>query len=774
MDNRNNTDFSSSVNQLFKESVQDPKFSFLKGYQWMITQYYKNVVNKTSFGARGILLAWYMGIGKTLAAISVMMELIYSDDQRFNRYNSPSRPIVVLAMKSLHDNFRANVIKYVRFREATDPTFAMAGLSDEDILNWCERTIRFVTSNSSNMGQILARGGGSAYTDPYMGAAESLEIRLSAMVNDKSTALDGKFLIVDEVHILGRMIVNGSINGKKMYDMVMGAKNLNMLFLSGTPIATESFELVPIFNMLAGREVLPTHYVDWKRSFTTEDGSIKNKWIFQNRISGLVSFIKSDFVPGATHFPRDGGHHIIRVHMTKRQSFLYHMARDKENRENAKMKMRSAPTRTAALTKPKSAGGTSYKVASRQVSICAPETLGLDPVTGKSVNINDMFRFANVKLSDLKTSADLGSNKFKAILDIIQNKHAKQIGYVYCDFTSAGGIAAFARYLEINGYHRYTAGMEHTKSLDSMNDDIPIADDDPVIDTLVSEAVAVKDIFDDHDDSNIQTRKGGGSNSTYAIFSGGESPEDREAIRKVFNSKENIYGDKIQIMLLSSAGAVGVDLMHCRFGMFLGPVWTGEQAEQIKYRGFRNGSHSDMPIEEQEMTIYTFLSVPNDRPIDTVTGQPKPGEKGVLGVLAESTEEEIFRAAGERTLGNATYIIAMAEAACDCTFWGKTSGCRMCTPSGKKLFHDGNSSNPADLFMEDLKASDPCQGIQKKELQVSEIIVGEITYMYSESTKSAYGYDIFLFDQRVNGYRRIHEHDPRFINVITAIGRTNN
>jgi hypothetical protein len=839
---RNNTDFSASADNFLRQQHPDrEKVAFLKEYQWLISQFYAhNFTNSVAFGGRGMLLAWYMGIGKTMAAVAIVMDLIFS-----GKGSHSARPIVLLAMKSLHANFRANIHKYAQLRKQTDPTHKIATMSAVELDHWIDENVRFVTANSSRMGESLANSlslGASTFAsradnnqtlfaaadgsiiesnrqmrsegaDSIIGGAESiLEKKLNAITDTgDSTALDGKFLIVDEVHNLCRSIVNGGTNGRKFYDLVMGAKRLNLLFLSGTPIATESYELVPMFNMLAGKEIFSPYYVDWKRNFADSTGAIKNKWIFQNMISGLVSFIKSDFVPGDTHFPRDQGNKVIRVKMTKQQNFVYLMARDKELKENQKMTSHGTVARSVPLSKGRSANGTSYKVASRQVSICSP--IGLGGGIGGENTASDpknMFKFSTVQLNKINSTADFNSNKFKTAVDIIRS-HSGQIGFVYCDFVSAGGIASFARYLEICGYSRYRGAGANITALDTFVEtefEEVVADDfmpseggvaparssvaparsstfaspvDNIVnnDTHSTFAPPANDIVNGSYDENKYPIFGGmdeqpsageakvglppsGSRLNYGIFSGNETPEEREQVRVAFNHANNMHGSVISVILLSSTGATGLDLAHCRYGIILSPVWTGEQAEQIKYRGFRNGSHIDMPEAEQTMTMYTLLSVPIDRPV-APSGEPRAGVEPAKGVdpdLWMSTDEEIFEAATSRTIANGTFIEAMAQSACDCTFYGKTPGCRMCAPSSKRLF--------ADTFEETSKMQDPCAGFEKKTIDVKSVTVDGVEFRYSVGN-GAFGYDIFVYDKLIAGWRKLPAYDGRYQQVIDAL-----
>ena len=64
--------------------------------------------------------------------------------------------------------------------------------------------------------------------------------------------LHNKIVIWDEVHNLGNLMVSNSENAKLYYNMFMNAKNVKIIFLSGTPIINRIFEITKIYNILRG------------------------------------------------------------------------------------------------------------------------------------------------------------------------------------------------------------------------------------------------------------------------------------------------------------------------------------------------------------------------------------------------------------------------------------------------------------------------------------------------------------------------------------------
>src|SRR3989344_8598673 len=361
---RNNTSFSIKLFEYLKNVKIDSKWNFLKYYQNIVRVY----MLSNDIGARGLLLYHSMGMGKSIEAVAIAMEFI---DER--------QPIILLT-KSLQDNFHDNIIKYMKLRSKYDPKFVIGTLNDKDLKNYINKKFSFVSMNASNMmKQMLNASEGTI--------GKEMDKILSRKMKDivKLGTLDNKLLIIDEAHNLFRAVTNGSQNAKELYDMIITSNNLKIVLLTGTPIATDPFELSVCFNMLAGKlnmPILPEDYNDFYKYFVDVDNqTIKNKEKFQNRIMGLVSFISHKSIPGkkanityigsTADFPEELETIIRYVPMSQDQYVMYLLARDKELEE--KKKYPPHPLRPVpSMQKPRDTRASSYRVKSRQVSNFSP------------------------------------------------------------------------------------------------------------------------------------------------------------------------------------------------------------------------------------------------------------------------------------------------------------------------------------------------------------------------------------------------------------------
>lgn len=94
----------------------------------------------------------------------------------------------------------------------------------------------------------------------------------------------------------------------------------------------------------------------------------------------------------------------------------------------------------------------------------------------------------------------------------------------------------------------------------------------------------------------------------YAVWSGEESFEDREKIKEIFNSKNNIKGTKIKLILGSPAIKEGVTLLRVSQVHILEPYWNMSRIEQVIGRAVRYCSHRDIEPEKRKVKIYIYIA----------------------------------------------------------------------------------------------------------------------------------------------------------------------
>lgn len=198
-------------------------------------------------GYRGLLVYHGMGSGKTCSSIITAMQF------------PTKRKIVVLLKGSLRENFYTE----------------MGKCGPKEFRGKPNDAIRKLINRPDGRFFIYAYNSDSAVSGIRKMKKKGME-----------SGLDGKFLIVDEVHNLVSMIANPEgKRGKLLLTDIMMAKDLKILFLSGTPIINKPFELAILFNMLR-RGIFPYTRIKFDEQFLGHAGVDE----FKRRIRGLVSY----------------------------------------------------------------------------------------------------------------------------------------------------------------------------------------------------------------------------------------------------------------------------------------------------------------------------------------------------------------------------------------------------------------------------------------------------------------------------------------------------
>jgi hypothetical protein len=148
------------------------------------------------------------------------------------------------------------------------------------------------------------------------------------------------------------------------------------------------------------------------------------------------------------------------------------------------------------------------------------------------------------------------SIKFSKILKKINKCHGKV--FVYSTFRSFGGLESFIKVLNLCGYKDYESNGDGKKR--------------------------------------------------YGIFSGDENSYEKERIKEIYNRDNNIYGDKLKILLLSPAAREGLSLYNVRQVHILEPYWNFSRIAQILGRAVRYCSHKALPEELRNVNAYIYIA----------------------------------------------------------------------------------------------------------------------------------------------------------------------
>ena len=513
-------------------------------------------------------------------------------------------------------------------------------------------------------------------------------------------SIDNHTIVIDEAHNLVSMIVSNSKKGPELYKMLMNAKNLKIVALSGTPIINYPFEIAILCNILRGYIEVPTFFiktlknsgnlqwqmnilkektmdlenVDWvdtqqrylyvyltipshdpsfdeiiqkiQKNATkfgvqidyietkkyslypdnaeefqsyfieeTQDGEfLKNLDLLRRRMTGLISYYRGG---KPIFYPRMNPTQFINVPMSDYQYQVYKDVREVE-RDKEKTGIMQKLYSTGSDPKSKKISSL-FRVFTRQFSnfvfpleierpfirkfLADARKKKLEKKAKKSNKASNELSELEKENKRMTEENTLNKKDKEIIADAIrklsenrdtylQNKPDQLQRYspkmaamlenmnkspglilVYSAFRSLEGIGIFSLVLETNGWLRY--------DIESPN----------------------------------RPNKG---EKRFAIYSGEEDEETREKLRAVYNSPENKYGEELMALLVTSAGAEGIDLKNIRQVQIMEPFWHDMRINQVIGRANRYLSHIELPEKDREVDVFRYMTVltPEQRKID--------------------------------------------------------------------------------------------------------------------------------------------------------------
>lgn len=233
---------------------------------------------------RGLLLYYGLGIGKTCTAITIA-EAILTKKQVVIFSKTNLEPNWIKEIRNCGSDYLKNHNYWV-FKEVEeiDNTYNSKGKIDGlkqliNELNIPQSVISInggvflvdYTKNMSNFNDLK-----STYREKLDRQIESMIDERFQFVHSDNTSLwkkfnpefiNNKIVIWDEVHNLGNTMASKSQNAEKFYNMFMNAKNVKIIFLSGTPIINRIFEITKIYNILRG--YMSVLEIQFKSTFDT-------------------------------------------------------------------------------------------------------------------------------------------------------------------------------------------------------------------------------------------------------------------------------------------------------------------------------------------------------------------------------------------------------------------------------------------------------------------------------------------------------------------------
>lgn len=387
------------------------------------------------------------------------------------------------------------------------------------------------------------------------------------------------------------------------------------------------------------KKALPDSFDEFVLRYVDEnDRKLKNTDALKRRILGLSSYFRSAQESLLPKFDKQLGvdYHIVRVTMSDVQFKVYESARVEERKiETAKPKKSTAedyqeksstyrifsrlfcnfiiPDRPIPIRKKKTEEEGKKEEESNMVDLLkqgkkieAKQDVQDDregEIEGDEVledlgGTTYMEQLKN-KMKEMEENSEnfftpealqTYSPKFLHILENIQDPQYQGLHLLYTQFRTAEGVGLFTLVLDKNGFTQFKI-RKNTAGLWQI--DIPEADE---------------------------------GKPTYALYTGTETVEEKEIVRKIYNGewddipdsissvlkskyRNNNMGEVIKVFMITSSGSEGINLRNTRYVHLMDPYWHPVRSEQVIGRARRICSHKDLPPALQTVEVFVYLMV---------------------------------------------------------------------------------------------------------------------------------------------------------------------
>jgi hypothetical protein len=147
-----------------------------------------------------------------------------------------------------------------------------------------------------------------------------------------------------------------------------------------------------------------------------------------------------------------------------------------------------------------------------------------------------------------------------------------------------------------------------------------------------------------------------------------------DSIKRSLVNKSNLRGDLLRVMFITQSGAEGISLKNVRQVHVVEPYWNQNREDQVIGRARRMCSHSTLPPQERNFTVYKYLMHLSDSQRKITENE---ANKNIIfssdGNL--TTDEQISKIAARKYRVISKFLKSLERAAVDCRLHQSHVGC---------------------------------------------------------------------------------------------------
>lgn len=148
----------------------------------------------------------------------------------------------------------------------------------------------------------------------------------------------------------------------------------------------------------------------------------------------------------------------------------------------------------------------------------------------------------------------------------------------------------------------------------------------------------------------------------FAVWDGSTKDADKQLVKQIVNARDNLYGDKIRVILGSPSVKEGVSFKHLQHMHMLDPVWNQSAKDQVEGRAIRFCSHVDIDEKEhaplkRKVIIHIYKLMPRKGGLVTQTCDQKIYDEVIVNKakLVKAAERALQKVAIDNLLFRSLY-----------------------------------------------------------------------------------------------------------------------
>jgi len=589
-----------------------------------------------------LLLYHGLGTGKTCSAIGVA-----EDMRQYLKKFQVNKSIIIVASPNVQSNFKLQLFDESKLVEKNGEWF-FQGCVGNSIINEIN-PIGIKNYPRDKVIQQIKAVIKKNYT--FMGYIQLANIirSLSQDIKKLKKEFNGRLVIIDEYHNMRTAFDSEDARAQKKETtkqldiLVENADNLRLLLLSATPMYNSHKEIIWTLNLLNKNDKRPL--IREKDIFTkngdfTENG--KQRLIEAAR--GYISFVKGDnpyVFPFRVYPQRENKNFQI----IDPDDFPTTQLNDLEIPEEDRLQVLSGQLTGVKIMK---------KQYNRYQYI-------LDNTIGQSENFESLTGFtytdlqlplqglnitypANINEGDVSPNSLVGTEGLSRVVRYTNTSSKKG------DFEYIEGQEGF---FHPDRIINYSCKIERICREVANSNGVVLIYSNYLDGGLIPMALALEEMGISRFGQNkslFATAPTKYTGMTYAMITGDKriSPNNSEEVFAATNMI-NRNGSIIKVILITAAGAEGIDLKFIRQVHVMEPWYNINRIEQIIGRAVRNFSHKDLPFEQRNVQIFLYATLLRKEKKDI-----------------EALDMYIYRLAEKKALKIGRVTRALKESAVDC------------------------------------------------------------------------------------------------------------